>query len=188
MRSPETQKRESREELFARAYVANGMNATEAATAAGYSVKGSRNAAHVAGQRLLRNATVKALITALTKDKLEKLDISADWVLGELRKLAGYDAGAVFNDDGTLKHIKEWDASARAALVGLDHEKLFEHFAKGQAKHVGATVKVKLADKLRALELLLKHLTLSTEKVEVTASEELSALIAEGRKRAAQRR
>ncbi len=154
------------------------MNATEAATTAGYSVKGSRNAAHVAGQRLLRNATVKALIAALTKDKLDKLEISADWVLGELRKLAGYDAGAIFNDDGTLKPIKEWDASARAALVGLDHEKLFEHFGKGQAKHVGATVKVKLADKLRALELLGKHLKLFAEKVELDATTNFTEALA----------
>jgi hypothetical protein len=46
---------------------------------------------------------------------------------------------------------------------------------------------VKLADKLRALELLGKYLKLFTEKVEVTASDDLAALIAEGRKRAAKR-
>jgi phage terminase small subunit len=169
-----------REEVFAREYLVN-LNGKRAAIAAGY----SESTAEVQASRLLRKSKVKTLIAALTKDKLDKLEISANWVLGELRKLAGYDAGAIFN--GSLKPIKEWDASARTALVFLDHDPLFEYFGKGQRKHIGNTVKVKLADKLRALELLGKYLKLSTEKVEVTASDDLAALIAEGRKRAAQR-
>jgi phage terminase small subunit len=175
-------KRAEREETFAREYLID-LNGSRAAVAAGYSPKG----ADVRAAELLGNRRVKDLIEKLAKDKLEKLEISAEWVLGELRKLAGYDAGAIFNDDGSLKPIKEWDASARAALVALDHDHLFEYFGKGQRKHIGNTVKVKLADKLRALELLGKYLKLFTDKVEVTASEDLAALIAEGRKRAARR-
>jgi phage terminase small subunit len=162
-----------REEVFAREYLRD-LNGKRAAIAAGY----SESTAEAQASRLLRKSKVKALVAELTEKKFEKLNISAEWVLGELRKLAGYDAGAIFNDDGSLKPIKEWDASARAALVGLDHEKLFEHFGKGQAKHVGATVKVKLADKLRALELLGKYLKLFTEKVELDATTNFTEALA----------
>jgi phage terminase small subunit len=123
------------------------------------------------------------LTKSVLKARCEKLEISADWVLGELRKLAGYDAGAIFNDDGSLKPIKEWDASARAALVGFDHEKLFEYFGGGQAKHVGTTRKIKLADKLRALEMLGRHLKLFTDRVEVADMDGLAEKLNQIRKR-----
>lgn len=172
-------KKLGKQELFARAYVANGLNGTEAAKAAGFSAK----TAGAAASRLLKIVNVKALIAELTAARAKKLDISADWVLGELRKLAGYDAGAIFNDEGGLRPISEWDSSARAALVGLDHEKLFEHFGPGQAKHVGTTRKVKLADKLRALELLGRHLKLFTDRVEVAGLEGLAEKLNQIRKR-----
>lgn len=172
-------KKQQKWELFARAYVANGLNGTEAAKAAGFSKK----TAYSAANRLLKNVDVKALIAQLTEKRAKKLDISADWVLGELRKLAGYDASSIFDDDGNLKAISEWDASAKAALVGLDHEKLFEHFGRGQSKHVGTTRKIKLADKLRALELLGRHLKLFTDRVEVAGLEGLSEKLNQIRKR-----
>lgn len=86
-------KRVAREEIFAREYIID-LNATRAAVAAGLAPK----SAAVEASKLLRKPKVQALIAELTKDKLDKLEISADWVLGELRKLAGYDAGAIFND------------------------------------------------------------------------------------------
>ena len=171
-------KRAEREQIFAREYLID-LNGQAAAERAGYAPKTAR----ITASRLLTNANVRQLIAKLTKEKLERLDISADWVLGELRKLAGYDAGAIFNDDGSLKSIQEWDASARAALVGLDHEKLFEHFGAGQAKHVGTTRKIKLADKLRALELLGRHLKLFTDRVEVSGMDGLAEKLNQIRKR-----
>ena len=165
-------------EKFAREYIVD-LNGKQAAIRAGYSEKTAESQA----SRLLRNSKVRGRVAELTQAKCKKLDISAEWVLGELRKLAGYDAGSVFEDNGSLKPIKEWDAPVRAALVGLDHEKLFEHFGAGQAKHVGTTRKIKLADKLRALELLGKYLKLFTEKVEVTGLEGLADRINKIRQR-----
>ncbi len=171
--------RASREELFARAYLANGMNASEAARTVGFSKK----SAHEIGSRMLRKVKVQELVAELTHERVERLDISADWVLGELRKLAGYDAGSVFDDDGSLKPVSQWDSATRTALVGLDHEKLFEHFGGGQAKHVGTTRKIKLADKLRALELLGRHLKLFTDRVEVAGMDGLAEKLNQIRKR-----
>lgn len=182
MRSPETRKRESREETFAREYILD-LNATRAAIAAGLAPK----SAAVEASKLLRKPKVQALIAELTKEKFGKLDISAERILQELARLAFIDPAKLFDEAGEIKPIHEIDEDTRRAIAGLDHEKLFEHFAKGQAKHVGATIKIKLADKTRALQLLGQYRKLFTEIVEHTASEELAALIAEGRKRAAQR-
>jgi phage terminase small subunit len=110
-KSHRTVKRAEREEIFAREYIID-LNGQAAAERAGYAPKTAR----ITASRLLTKANIRDIIAKLTKEKFAKLDISADWVLGELRKLAGYDAGAIFNDDGSLKPIKGWDASARAAL------------------------------------------------------------------------
>lgn len=115
------------------------------------------------------------------------MDISAERILQELARLAFIDPAKLFDEAGEIKPIHEMDEDSRRAIVGLAHEKLFEHFGKGQAKRVGTISKLKLADKTRALELLGKYRKLFTEKLEVTASEDLAALIMEGRKRAAQR-
>ncbi len=136
---------------------------------------------------MLGNVRVKALIAKLTTQKFEKLDISAERILQELARLAFLDPRKLFTPEGELRPITELDEDTARAIAAFDHEKLFEHFGKGQAKHVGNTVKVKLADKIRALQLLGQYHKLFTEKVEVTASEDLAALIAEGRKRAARR-
>src|SRR5713101_1756114 len=189
MRSPEARKRESREELFARAYVANGMNATEAATTAGYSAKGSRNAAHVAGQRLLRNATVKTLIAELTKDKFGELDLSAERILQELGRL-GFSNMLDYlapQEDGTLVLDFSKLTREQAAAIQEIREDKTGGTGDGERKQILRTT-FKLADKTRALQLLGQYRKLFTEIVEHTASEDLAALIAEGRKRAAQRR
>jgi phage terminase small subunit len=182
MRGKTSDKREARAEIFAREYLID-LNGARAAIAAGYSKKG----ADVAAQRMLGNVRVKALIAKLTEEKFAKLDISAERILQELARLAFLDPRRLFTPEGDLRPIAELDEDTARAIAGLDHEKLFEHFGKGQAKHVGTISKVKLADKTRALELLGKYRKLFTEKLEVTASEDLAALIAEGRKRAAQR-
>jgi phage terminase small subunit len=175
-------KRAQREEIFAREYLID-LNGTRAAIAAGYSEK----SAETAGRRLYGNVRVKALIAKLTKEKFARLDISGERILQELAYVAFLDPRKLFTPGGELRPITELDEDTARAIAGLDHEKLFEHFGKGQAKRVGNTVKVKLADKIRALQLLGQYHKLFTEKVEVTASEDLAALIAEGRRRAAQR-
>jgi phage terminase small subunit len=176
------QKRAEREEIFAREYIID-LNGQAAAERAGYAPKTAR----ITASRLLTKANIKALIAKLTEKKFAKLDISGERILQELAYVAFLDPRKLFTPEGELRPITELDEDTARAIAGLDHEKLFEHFGKGQAKRVGNTVKVKLADKIRALQLLGQYHKLFTEKVEVTASEDLAALITEGRRRAAQR-
>jgi phage terminase small subunit len=166
-------KRRQREETFAREYLID-LNGTRAAIAAGYSRKG----ADVRAAELLGNSRVQALIETLTKDKFGKLDISAERILQELARLAFVDPANLFDEAGSLKPIHQMDEDSRRAIGALDHEKLFEHYGKGQAKHVGATVKVKLGDKTRALQLLGQFRKLFTEKVEFDATANFTEALA----------
>lgn len=165
-------------EKFAHEYIID-LNGQEAAKRAGYSEK----SAHVTASRLLKNAKVQALIAQLTEKKFVKLDISAERILQELARLAFVDIRNLFDADGGLKPVAELDEDTARAIAGIDHEKLFEHFGKGQAKHVGTTAKIKLADKTRALQLLGQYQKLFAERIEVTGDEKLIAALAAGRKR-----
>lgn len=70
-------------ELFCREYVVDG-NGAQAAIRAGY----SENAAKEQASRLLTNANVKARIAELKGERVQRLQIDADWVLQEA--LANY--------------------------------------------------------------------------------------------------
>jgi phage terminase small subunit len=153
-----------RQELFVAEYLID-LNATRAAKRAGYSHAG----AEVAGSKLLRNPKVSAAITEKHEQRLEKLEISADTVLQELAKLAFLDPGDFFEDDGSLKRIKDLDDNTRKAIAGLEVIELFE--GTGEQKHAyGLLKKLKLADKGVNLERLGKHLKLFTDKVEVSGA------------------
>jgi phage terminase small subunit len=63
--------------LFVAEYLANGLNATKAAESAGYSAK----TADTQGARLLVNVKVAAAIAAKTTKRLQKLEVTGDYVL-----------------------------------------------------------------------------------------------------------
>ena len=137
------------------------------------------------GSRWFARVDVQAEVARLRAEKLTKLDISAEKVLTEISKLAFLDIRRAFNEDGSLKQISELDPETAAAVAGIEHEKLFDHFGRGQAKHVGTTTKIKFASKLQALEMLGRwhKLRLFEENVHVTGLEGIAERLADIRKR-----
>ncbi len=69
-----------KQKLFVKEYLVD-LNATRAAISAGY----SENGGSVAGARLLRNAKVKEAISKSSQKRTEKLEITADYVLKNIR-------------------------------------------------------------------------------------------------------
>lgn len=157
------------------------LNATQAAIRAGYSAR----SAEVTGSRLLGDAKVAAEIAKRNQKRIEKLDLSAERVLGELMRLAFFDPRKFWNEDGSLKKITELDDDTARALQGFEVEKLYEHFGKGQATESGTVSKIKMADKGLNLERLGRHLKLFTDKVEVSGLDGLAERLARARQRTA---
>lgn len=170
-----------RYEKFAREYAVD-LNGARAAIAAGY----SRRTAASQASDLLRIPKVSRLIDELLARHAEKADVSAERVLGQLARLAFFDPRKFYNDDGSLKSIMQLDDESASALAGMEVEKLYEHYGAGQAKQVGTITKVKFADRSRALELLGKHLKLFTDKVEVSADNDLVEALSRAWKRVGQ--
>lgn len=138
------------------------LNATKAAVRAGYSEK----SAEKIGSRLLGNPGVSAALSEKQGQRLKRRDITAERVLDEIAKIAFLDPRKLFTSDGSLVPIHELDDDTAASVAGLEVNELSE--GEGDQKHAfGLQKKVKIADKLRGLEMLGKHLKLFVEKIEL---------------------
>lgn len=172
-----------KEQVFIREYLADG-NATRAATVAGY----SERTASVTGSKLLRKAKVAQELAKLQEKLCQKLEISAEKVLQGIAQLAFYDPRKFFNEDGSLKRIIDLPDDIAPALSGMDVERLYKHFGKGQAEEIGTISKVKLADRGLNLERLGRHLKLFTDKIEVSDTDKIIERLKQGRARVAKER
>lgn len=136
------------------------LNATQAAIRCGYSKK----TADVQGPRLLRNARIRQAAEAGKARQLGKAEVTAVRVIEELRRLATVDLRGYFDADGNLKPIHTLTEDQGAALSGLE---VILKNAKAGDGIVDTVHKIKIFDKVRALELLAKHFQLLTDVHEV---------------------
>lgn len=123
------------------------LNAAAAARRAGYTTKRSE----VIGYYLLTNADIQSAISTAQKARSARTGVTADRVVRELARIAFADArtvmawgpnGVVLRDSETLTD----DAAAAVAEVSETRSE------------AGGSIKVKLADKLSALDKLSRHL------------------------------
>jgi phage terminase small subunit len=87
----------------------------------------------------------------------ERTLIDSDWVLKRLGQQADADMADLFDANGALKAVKDWPEVWRKGLIaGVE---VFEEFI-GQGEDrvsIGFTKKVKIADRLKNIELIGKH-------------------------------
>jgi hypothetical protein len=93
-------------------------------------------------------------------------------VLAELRAIAKFDIRELLNNDGTLKPVNKWPAGVSKAVMGLELAELLEAGEK-----TGVSKKMKLADKIKALELMGRHFGMFKTQVEHSGSLKLEELV-----------
>lgn len=136
--------------IFVREYLID-KNATKAAIRAGYSAK----TADRIGPELLGNSCVEAAVNKALIKQQERTEVTADRVLRELAAIAFADTRKLYREDGSIKSPGELDDRTASALAGIDTEE-----RDGEDGYRAYTRKVKQWDKVKALELLGKHLGL----------------------------
>jgi phage terminase small subunit len=165
--------------LFVQEY-ATDCNATQAAIRAGYSVK----TAYSLGQRLLKNAEVAASLSKHQERRLADLEITNERILREAAAIAfgTIENFITFTSDGEPRiDLSQATSEQRAVLAEVQVEDFTE--GRGEDKRDVRRVKIKPYDKLRALEILMKHRGLLNEKMEHTFPD-LAAMMAAARGRA----
>lgn len=173
------QEMNNKQQIFVSAYLKD-LNATSAAITAGYSAK----TAYSQGQRLLKHVEVKTAIQQKLAKMFGKFEVSEQRTIEEIARIAFADIRKIFDETGQLKPIHELDDDTAAVIAGVEHEKLFEHFGKGQAKHIGTTTKVKMNSKNNALEMLCRYQKLLNDgaQTNVQVNISLAGMIGERRK------
>jgi len=129
------------------------FNGTKAAIRAGYSPKRASEMAY----QLLQIPTVRKALDRAMEERLRKIGVRADRVLTEIARVAFSDLRNLYEEDGSLKLPHKWSDEAAGAVAGVDVVEEFEGKGKDRTL-IGYTKKVRTYDKVRALELLSKHL------------------------------
>ena len=132
------------------------LNATQAAIRAGY----SPDTAKSIGSENLTKPDIQARIAKAMAERSRRTGVNADRVIMELAKIAFVNASDVIDaDTATVKAdaLPEDTAAIQSVKVKTFGEDGLER-------------EVKMADKLKALELLGKHLGMFKDKVELSGS------------------
>lgn len=155
--------------MFAREYVVD-LNPERAALASGFSES--------YGKILLTDPRVKAIVTYLQQDRAQRLEIKADRVVEELARLGFSNVLDYMQPDeqGSMRLDFSKVTRDQAAAIAEIREDNTGGTGDGQRKQIVRTT-LKLADKLRALELIGKYLGLYQERqkidIEITVSDKL---------------
>lgn len=135
------------------------LNGTQAAIRAGYSAKTANEQA----SRLLTNVNVQQAISAAMAERSKRTGINQDRVVLELAKIALVKITDIVDSQGRIKSTATDDDLA--CIESVKYKK-FE-------SDTGSSVEreVKIASKLKALELLGKHLGMWNDKLDVNITQ-----------------
>ncbi len=133
------------------------LNATKAAVRCGYSNKFANRQA----SQLLANPEIASAIDAAKSRRSLETGIDARWVLRRLVAESEADIADLFDDKNDLKPVSEWPPLFREGLVqSVEIDALYEGHGKDRVQ-IGHTKKLRLSDRLRRLELIGKHISVS---------------------------
>lgn len=144
----------SKQAAFVQEYLVD-LNGTQAAIRAGYA---KRTANRIAAENLTKPVIQEAIKNAL-EARNQRTTVSQDRVIEELARIAF----------GNLRDFSMWNSTG---VTLKDSETLTEAQAASisEVSHIsnkgGDTKRVKQHDKVKALELLMRHMGMLTEKVE----------------------
>lgn len=128
------------------------LNGTQAAIRAGYSFD---SAGAIASENLTK-LEIQEYLTIRQSELITETGITQKRVLEEYAKIAFADIRKMYTVDGALKGMHDLDDDAAAALAGVDVYE--ERVGAEDVESIGVTKKIKMHDKIRALDAIGKHL------------------------------
>ncbi len=151
----------AKQQAFIKHYLVS-LNASKAAIKAGYSSKYVNRSA----TQLLANPKIQAAIREEMAKRSERIEVTQDQVVAELAKVAFGDPRAVmeWGPEGVVMKASSELNDTDAAQVAEVSESVTKE---------GGSQRIKLHDKLKALELLGKHLGMFTDKFSLQGNMEV---------------
>lgn len=134
------------------------LNATQAAIRAGYSVKTADQQA----SRMLTNVKVQSAIAEIMAERSKRTGFNQDRVVQELAKIAFIKMTDVVDQNGKIKDTASEDDLSCIESIKYKHSDTDSGYSVER--------EVKIASKLKALELLGKHLGMWNDKLDVNVT------------------
>ncbi len=146
----------AKQEMFVQEYLID-LNATQAAIRAGYSTATAKEI----GCENLTKPNIRASIDEALAERSKRTGINQDRVLREIARIAFVNAENIINpNDATVKEDASEDDTAAIASVKVKTVSGDEFDSTER--------EIKFADKLKALELLGKHLGMFKDNVNIS--------------------
>ena len=144
------------------------LNATRAYKVAYPNCKKDETAAQ-AGSRLLRNVKVQEYLQKKQKEIEKRTEITQDMVVRELAKIGFSNIKDIYDENNSLKQIKDLDEDVTAVISSIETIEQYENVLGVKVK-TGEIKKIKTYDKVNALVSIGKHLGMFKEKIEHSGS------------------
>ena len=115
----------------------------------------------------------------------QALEDRKEWAKERIFKLimdvSSADIRQLYDENNNLLPVKSWPNSVAAAVTAVESFEEFEGAGKDRT-YIGDTKRVKLIDKNRSIELVMKHLSMLVEKHEVKGNLTLEQLVRDSKK------
>tara|TARA_R110002020_G_scaffold186872_3_gene384979 strand:- start:4 stop:570 length:567 start_codon:yes stop_codon:yes gene_type:complete len=151
------------EDTFAREYY-NTRNAVQSAIKAGW----SENTANACSYKLLENIGIQNKIREMEEKAKENFELSEERVISELMKIgfANVSDYLDYDETGEIKYkaSSELSRNETAAIQEITNSKKFDK----DGNQLGVDVKLKMNDKLKALEMLGRKIGMFNDKLSLT--------------------
>jgi len=148
-----------RQQRFVREYLVS-LNATDAARKAGY--------AHpdVAAAKLMKHKQVSMAIAASTKNLSKKYEIGAETVIEQLAYVLTRTATDFVGKDDKLLPVSKMNNRAQACIDGFEQDVTTYRDREGNVTGELVKTKIKLASKVSAIDMAMKHKGLFLKEVQ----------------------
>ena len=160
-------------------YVA-GLSRSQAMIKAGYGKEYARQRT----KQVFSDPDLLFVIEEMQAELAERADVSPEWVVSQLRAIAAADLADLIRlgEIGPDLDLTLLDPNLRIAL----EEITVDEYMKGRGENAtpARKVRVKLASKLKALEMLCRKLGLFEDKLTIHGEQTIAERIAQGRQRA----
>lgn len=145
-----------KQEAFCQAYVRLGDKS--AAYREAYSCGGMKmETVNKRANELSKHGEVSGRIEFLRNEIKEDNKVTIGEIVSTLSDMLRFDIGELYDENGKLKNIHDIPKKARIMISQLDTDEI-KAYMDGESIVVGQTKKLKVFDKLQAVEKLMKHL------------------------------
>ena len=141
-----------RQKRFCEEYLID-LNGAQAAIRAGY----SRDSAKEIASENLTKPNIQEYLSQRQQELQEATGINQKRVLEEYAKVAFADIRNYYDENSMLLPIREIGDQAAGALAGIEVDQLWAATMAGRVQ-IGETKKIKVYDKVKALDSLARHL------------------------------